>query len=140
VGSSIQHTTLRKFITMAVLAAGVTAVSIAQANAESYSGSDLYELCEADMKSAQIYVAGVNDKAVKDEEAALFFIAAAHHLLKAPMTQMMPFIMNYCAREKTALQLSEVVCKSLKENPTERHRPAPTLIVNALNEAYPCKN
>ena len=114
--------------------------SIAQANAESYSGNDLYELCQADMKSAQIYVAGVNDKAVKDDEAVTFFIAAAHHFFKAPMTQMMPFIMNYCAREKTALQLSEVVCKSLKDNPDERHRPAATLIVDALNEAFPCRN
>ena len=35
--------------------------SIAQAHAESYSGAELYELCAADLKSVQAYVAGVND-------------------------------------------------------------------------------
>ena len=76
---------------------------------------------------------------MKDADAAAFFIASAH-LLKTPIVGLLPVIMNYCAPEKTTLQLSEVVCKSLKENPSERHRPAATLIVDALNEAFPCKN
>jgi hypothetical protein len=39
----------------------------------------------------------------------------------------------------TVRQLRDIFCKSLNENPKERHKPGSTILINAIHTSYPCK-
>ena len=46
---------------------------------------------------------------------------------------------RFCLSSQTnTSQLIRIIVKNLKEHPEELHHPAPVLVLNALNKAFPC--
>ena len=118
---------------------GLLVLACPQAHAEFYTGHQLHGLCRTDMNLVRGYVAGVHDKASRDSDAAAFFIAASKVPKNPALEALLPTIMNYCASDIAIGQLADVVCRSLDKDPGERHRPAATLIVDALAAEFPCR-
>lgn len=106
--------------------------------AEVFSGNELHRFCQEDR--AAMYVAGVLDKADQDSTFIYFITPGeASSARTATIQKLQSSIRNYCLPPKSTLgQVSDVVCKYIKENPKERDKTGAAMILFALGEAFPC--
>jgi hypothetical protein len=117
--------------TLALLASGLLLVSpLARAHEQGpfeyfRSGEALLQECErkdsASSNRCEGYIAGVAD---------------AHRAISIPF----PGLRRYCTPEHvTVHEIRRVVAKWLEANPAQLHSPASSLVVQALHDAFPCK-
>jgi hypothetical protein len=120
------------------------------ANAQFFSGNDLYPMCDKPGSVVSAFVAGVSDKAVvtymgidhvRKGVADPKFKSLPHRSEELELlASVRDMTKPYCTpRHATVGQLSEVFCKYLKENPAERANAAAVLASMAFAEAWPCE-
>lgn len=110
---------MRRF---AVLA-GCTALiaTSAPVQATFLDGNDLYEHCQARRSSALNYILGVHD--AQQAVAAL----GKQAKLICPWGRV------------SSGHIIEVVCKYLRDNPSQRGRSGASIVLEALGDAFPCR-
>jgi hypothetical protein len=107
---------MKRWIAMAPLAGSLLAGGVA---AEGFlNGEGLHDLCNDDA-ACTAYVMGVSDA---------IDMTSADSGVGSP----------YCAPEVESDQATQLVAKYLKRHPAKWSSPAPTLVVAALAEEFPC--
>jgi hypothetical protein len=121
------------------------------ANAQFFSGNDLYALCGKRGTFIEAFVAGVYDQAVVDH-SGIDFIRKSMSNPKfkdlprqseqvALLGSLRDMVKPYCLpRGATVGQLGEVFCKYLRENPAKRAGSSALLAKLAFAEAWPCQS
>lgn len=89
-----------------------------------YDGNQLWEECDGDL-SGQWGLCSGYTAAVIDSHQAL--MSKGKYLFCAPS-------------DATLRQFRDVVKKHLRDHPQDRHHPAASLVIQALREAFPCKD
>jgi hypothetical protein len=107
-----------------------------------YDGNKLHQACHESLSTVTGYLAGwydTRDLDIKRTRAAAKKTSdpggtITLHILATDMGG------GICLPENATLgQITDVVCKYLKDNPTMRHFTASSLTDIALREAFPCK-
>ena len=124
------------------IAVGLVCIS-SLSRADFFNGNEMHNSC---LNSNRVFlngfVAGVLDKSFRDRAAVLKFIERPNADV-ATASEFFGIAMNgvgwFCVPENVNVtQATDVFCKYLRNNPKERHKEAATLMVQAMEEAFPC--
>ena len=110
-----------------------------EAKADFMDGNEFLAACSNNREFAEGYVAGFYDKALQDKASVSFYVPLMEMEKRTSFRVLSTVVKDYCAPERATLrQLTDVVCKHLKDNPEGRHIPATVLVHEAFREAFPC--
>ncbi len=109
------------------------------AKADFMDGNDFLAACVNNREYVQGYIAGFHDKALQDKASVSFYVPLSEMEKNNSFRVLTNVVKDYCAPERATLrQLTDVVCKHLKDNPQRRHIEATILAHEAFREAFPC--
>lgn len=121
------------------------------ANAQFFSGNDLYPLCGKRGSIVPAFVAGASDKSTiehsnidyirKSMTNPKFKDLPQQNQMVELLGSVRDMVRPYCMPSgATVNQIGEVFCKYLKENPAKRADPSALLVKMAFAEAWPCES
>lgn len=114
-----------KLVTAAALFFATTAMASAQ---YFWDGNKLHEQCTQDKIAAIHYVLGA-----ADEFSTNMYIASDEYKIVKRLQQVC------IPKGATSGQLVDIVCKSLSDEPENRHWAASKIVSSALTKAFPCQ-
>jgi hypothetical protein len=133
---------MRRFVCAAAVAAYIASLSSNAAAAPAMTGNQLADFCGitiaplANRERCLSYIVGAADgAAVGSTRASAYYDKDGDLKFDKSRKLFLP-----CTPDGvTALQVTDVVIKYLRENPAQRHLPAASLVVDALHHAFPCE-
>lgn len=117
----------------------LASLAASDAHAAFYDGNVLYQFCNTDRNVVAAYVGGWADKRNSDGRTITSGIMAT--MTQQQATKLTVAVLgNQCVPDGVRLsQLTDIVCKYLEENPGFRQYDGDWQIVDAINQAFPCK-